>query len=196
MKCELCHERDAETVYMRPRPGQPPEELYVCRACAKREEAFSAKHGVQIAAMETPAPEENKANKSPPDAQNCLNLLDEIGEFIGSIAEDLEEKARQTKEGKCPMCGFSQDDIQKHGLAGCPECYDAFAPVVKSLLEESQGTAVYGGDPLPGVAREKALRELRQALDAAIGREDYIEAKALKARLDALLGGKDGDGAP
>ena len=35
MKCELCHERDAETAIQQERDGVE-EELYVCQACAKQ----------------------------------------------------------------------------------------------------------------------------------------------------------------
>ena len=36
MKCELCHNADAETAIVRVEHGEE-EELYVCRACAKAE---------------------------------------------------------------------------------------------------------------------------------------------------------------
>ena len=36
MKCELCHERDAETAIATVKNGVE-DELYVCRDCAKRE---------------------------------------------------------------------------------------------------------------------------------------------------------------
>ena len=37
MKCELCHQKDAETAIQLSRDGGEAEELYVCRECANRE---------------------------------------------------------------------------------------------------------------------------------------------------------------
>ena len=36
MKCEICHQADAETVLFRGE-GETADELYVCKACAKAE---------------------------------------------------------------------------------------------------------------------------------------------------------------
>ena len=38
MKCELCHQKDAETAIQLARDGGESEELYVCRECANRGE--------------------------------------------------------------------------------------------------------------------------------------------------------------
>ncbi len=54
MKCELCHERDAEVVLFRrgKEDGKGEEELYVCKKCAEQERAFGTERGIQVTAME------------------------------------------------------------------------------------------------------------------------------------------------
>lgn len=54
MKCEICHQHEAETVLFRHSDSGKTEELYVCGACATRERAFERQHGIQVAAMDAP----------------------------------------------------------------------------------------------------------------------------------------------
>ena len=54
MKCEICNQQKAETVFFRVAEDGSEEELYVCHACAARERAFEQAHGIQVAAMDAP----------------------------------------------------------------------------------------------------------------------------------------------
>ena len=100
MKCELCHQRNAETVIFRKQGNAPREELYVCHACAERERAFGVERGIQVAAVDSgegsAAPE---ASVEPHKLSIDLDalgvppreLFGKLGEMFGRLSERLEE---------------------------------------------------------------------------------------------------------
>lgn len=206
MKCEICHKNEAETVLFRDKPGKGREELYVCRACAEREEAFGQERGIQVAAMEF-SPDELppgvnpglppggddagwSPQKPPPEA------LNELGKMFGQLSSLLSEAGGNPDEARCPQCGQALEEIRASGLMGCPKCYEVFREAIAPLLAELNDCTTFGGTF--GVAKQASGRERLQALKAelaeAIKREDYATAKRLKAEFEALkrsLGGAE-----
>ncbi len=214
MKCELCHERDAETVYHRPtKEGGRPEELYVCHACAEREETFD-EHGIQVAAMDADSlPPFGVGTSTPPDVSigeehltpeeeerlfkeledagfpPPKELFGKLGEMFGELSEKLGEEIAPDR--RCPSCGQSLKAVREEGTLGCPECIAAFHHVIDHLLEEIQETKEYKGKPSERFVHVHALKQLKAALEDAIAREDYVEAKKIRAKITRLQHKKD-----
>lgn len=113
----------------------------------------------------------------------------------------------------CPDCGLAYADFKAKGRLGCPQCYDAFAPVLIPLLEKVHNSSTHRGrrpaerpeppevvqEPEP-VAGEDGTNEartppeptphdeealLRQDLADAIDAEDYERAAELRDRIRA-----------
>ncbi|MGN0885883.1 MAG: hypothetical protein ACI4RT_02675 [Candidatus Spyradenecus sp.] len=198
MKCELCHKNEAETVIFRERPGKAREELYVCRPCAEREEAFGQERGIQVAAMEfspddlppgvNPGlpPGGTDEGWSPP--KPSAEAFHELGKMFDQISSLLSGSGNNLDEARCPACGQTLEEIRSSGLVGCPKCYEVFREAIVPLLAELNDCTAFGGTF--GVAKQvnaqEQLQALKRALVEAIQREDYAAAKQLKAEIEAL----------
>lgn len=194
MKCELCHTNDAETVLYREGQGGRREELYVCRACAERERAFGQERGVQVAAVESDVqPDGQGPGLDGLGGMAPRELLGRLGELFGALSEHMGEG--EEGEARCPGCGMTLGELRAQGLLGCPKCLKTFSKTLRALLDETQLCHAYRGDPLPGQERAETLRDLRKRLADAVAREDYREAKRLRAAIRDLTGEGGGDGA-
>ena len=56
----------------------------------------------------------------------------------------------------CPGCGLAYADFKAKGRLGCPQCYDAFAPVLGSLLEKVHHASAHKGRRPPHQAEPEA----------------------------------------
>ena len=110
MKCELCHNADAETAIVR-REGGEEAELYVCNACAKAEKIKRQKKSQRT----------RKAHDLPPGMSiTVAGNMGEVPPFIGSILDavhgmmsDLEkaENARGERRRKARRIEYSLKDV-------------------------------------------------------------------------------------
>lgn len=204
MKCELCHEHEAERVIYRQTQGKRREELYVCRACAEREAAFSQERGIQVATMNLdegdlpPGVNPGLLAKGMdtlglPPPRNAKEALSELGKMFGALGSVLEDASEAQRDARCPKCGQTLEEIRASGMMGCPACYIAFRDAVLPLLSELNDCTTFGGTFGVSAQADPAeqRKTLRAALAAAIAREDYAQAKRLKAELDALAQDKD-----
>ena len=107
MKCELCHNADAETAIVRGEGGDA-EELYVCKACAKAERLRRQKKSQRT----------RKVTGLPPGMSMSITQIGPAGEgedgenpppFIGAImnafqdmVSDIEKAQKSAKEEKGP----------------------------------------------------------------------------------------------
>ena len=107
MKCELCHNADAETAIVRGE-GDAADELYVCHACAKAERQRRQKKSQRT----------RKVTGLPPGVSMSITQIGPSGEgedgenpppFIGAImnafhdmVSDLEKAAKEAKDEKGP----------------------------------------------------------------------------------------------
>lgn len=118
MKCELCHNADAETAIVRVEHGEE-EELYVCRACAKAEKLKRQKKSQRT----------RKANEIPPGMSiTVAGNVGEVPPFIGSILDavhgmvsDLEkaESAKGARQRKARRIEFRPEGVDSpYLLAG------------------------------------------------------------------------------
>ena len=91
---------------------------------------------------------------------------------------------------RCPVCGFSQNDLKKTGRLGCSACYDAFAEGLSGMLKNMHRGIVHTGKVPAKLAvarrRKHELAELEASLASAITREHFEEAATLRDKIRRL----------
>lgn len=192
MKCELCHEREAETVIFRERKGKAREELYVCRECAAREGAFGQERGIQVATMDVgegelpPGMNPGKPPKGletlglpPKEAREALGAL---GKLFGEMADSLGEE----EPVRCPRCGTTLEDVRTHGVVGCAHCYQFFKKALEPLFADVHGCTRYVQSTAERrqEALQQAVEQAKRAMHQAAMAENYAAAKAYKQKLE------------
>lgn len=201
MKCELCHQADAETVLYRPAGPGRSEELYVCKACAAREQIFDRERGIQVTAMDPGAPFPSPPGQEPHSLEDLKamgippkELFGKLGEMFGEMSRRFPADDEAGDNLICPSCGASFNDLRSGGLMGCADCYTAFEKVLPPLLDELHLCSEHTGDG--ALARQREIAQLNRELFEALRREDYPAAKRIKAQLAKLLseGKADCDG--
>ncbi len=94
-------------------------------------------------------------------------------------------------ELSCEQCGLSYEAFRKRGVLGCPACYEAFAPTLKTLLARAHEGATQhigkaprncGADTL----RQQRLMQLRRELDQAVAAEQYETAARLRDQVQQI----------
>jgi protein-arginine kinase activator protein McsA len=100
----------------------------------------------------------------------------------------------------CVHCGFTVGEFQARRLLGCPHCYSSLGDALLAdflVLHPALGTSSWGTSAWPSDAQgaeltstdvstlPQLLAAWRERLNDAVRREDYAEAAALKARIDA-----------
>lgn len=85
---------------------------------------------------------------------------------------------------KCPVCGFTNEDVRKTGRLGCPDCYETFSTMLQDVLNDCQKSLQHMGKvpmKLKGLRKERLEEELRKAIsserfeDAAIIRDQLAK---------------------
>ncbi len=180
MKCELCHEADAQTVIYR-HEGDKEEELYVCKKCAEEERAFGEEREFQITAMEMPMPPFGGLPGMPGAEAHEIALTDEMKQELGSLLDGLSEHllngAKGGLEGAdtvCPRCGVSWDEVRETFELGCTECYATFREMLKGMMEDIHRCEGYRGALPKRLALEESLKAAREAIARAV--DDIDEA--------------------
>lgn len=96
---------------------------------------------------------------------------------------------RQASDRACARCQMRLADFKKTTRLGCPECYDAFATELETLIDSMHRSHQHAGKIPSRVPARRAARlatsvaALKQALDAAVAAEDFEEAAKLRDRI-------------
>jgi protein arginine kinase activator len=156
MVCELCGDHEA-TVHLTQAVNDQVREVHLCPACA-------AKSGLNI--------------------QNSMALAD----ILLGVGAQKASDTRAVGDKSCQRCQMRFADFKKTSRLGCPACYDAFAAELETLLDSMHRSRQHAGKvPSRAAARPgrpaPPVAALKQALDAAIGAEDYEEAARLRDRI-------------
>ena len=155
MICEICKEREA-TVHLTQVVDGSIKKLHLCEDCA---------------------------SKSGFGSQGPLSITDIL---LGMGVE--KEPASTAVERSCPRCHMRRTDFKKTGRFGCPSCYEAFAeelpPLLKAMHRSEQHVGKVPAAERPLVEASTELTALQQALDTAIGAENYEEAAKLRDRIN------------
>ena len=115
MKCELCHNADAETAIVRGE-GDAAEELYVCHACAKAERQRRQKKsqrtrkvtglppGMSMSITEIRRVSDDAGEDAGEDegGENLPPILGALMNAFQDMVSDIEKAAKQSKEEKGP----------------------------------------------------------------------------------------------
>lgn len=185
MKCELCHQNDAETVFFRDTEEGRPEELYVCGACAARERAFSQQHGISVTAMDAPPFDEMPM----PDLKNMPKVPDEIlksmHDFFGLPNGLPNAVGAPDDEPICKTCGTTCSDFLVEHCVGCPDCYTAFKDLINDHRIFTEHTP-YSGKKPNWYDQTAKLNDLKKRFAKALEDECFDLAARLDLDIKAL----------
>lgn len=176
MKCEICHEADAETVLHQKKDGQD-RELYVCKKCAA-----TARH-----------PKDDTEGKAKsvsvvgPDGKPPQFVEDFFKAAMG-LVDGLGHLEEERKNGKrvCPRCHATWQTIEERGTLGCPSCWKTFAKEIRmKFLRGDYGIQHVGAMPETTKGADSRAY-LQRELKKAIRLQKYEKAAEIQHRLDAL----------
>ena len=113
------------------------------------------------------------------------------GDSVADILSGLLRSAGTAGGHVCPQCGATWPDCVKRGL-GCSQCYAVFHREIRRVLT-GRGSRIrhVGRVPLRLVAHRRFLKDiddLNGELRAALRREDYEQAAAIRNKLKQLGG--------
>ncbi len=157
MKCEICGLKDA-VIHIRQIQKDLVHELHICEECAQEKGLI-------------------REEESELPIANLLSGLLEGKDLTG---------AGEVKEA-CPRCGMKASEFRKQGKLGCAECFMAFDKEVRAIVSQMAARPRHVGR-LPRSYSEQARTAsasdgLREALRAAVEREDYEEAARLRDQI-------------
>lgn len=132
--------------------------------------------------------------------------LDSFGSFFEDFADPFKsmdnllsgffgeapllQGSRKTGEKKCPACGMTLREFAENGMAGCPECYDAFADELKPTITRVQGKSEHRGRaPLrmrEKLDERKKIEALEKEQKKAVKEENYERAAEIRDELRKL----------
>ena len=175
MKCEICHEAEAETV-LHKKDGEQERELYVCKKCASAERHPKGKQG-----KGKPVSVVGPDGKPPQFVEDffkaALGLVDGLGH--------LEEERKNGKKS-CPHCHATWEAIEARGTLGCPSCWKTFAKEIRmKFLRGDYGVQHVGAMP-SGTTGADSRAYLQRELKKAVRLQKYERAAEIQRRLDEL----------
>jgi protein arginine kinase activator len=200
MKCELCHQAEAQTVIYKMIDGEK-RELYVCTACAAKDAAapkakqpdadISEALRQAMGQVKSADGKDTLADMLKSGAvKDLLPALDRLFESFGIAGHT--SHADRAAEPCCPVCGITRHEWRKAERLGCPACYKAFADELGAEILQDHRAAQHRGKAPERfrAAFERARREdeLRAAFKEAVRAEDYERAATLREELAALQG--------
>jgi protein arginine kinase activator len=115
-----------------------------------------------------------------------------LGGLSAAIAQGGETAAPTTPASgrKCPVCGFTLEDLHRVRRFGCAECYNAFRDEILPMLRGMHRGAHHVGKVPEGLMaaqlKHQRLQELRTRLEQAIAAENYEEAAGIRDEILSL----------
>jgi len=100
------------------------------------------------------------------------------------------KKEKVPRNAECPLCGWKLYNVGKKGKLGCPQCYSTFRPYINTIVRELHGKGKHKGK-VPVVDKRKLvlkrkIREVENALDDAVKKEEYELAAELRDEIKTL----------
>ena len=179
MKCELCHEADAETVLHLKKDGQD-RELYVCKKCAAAAHQKKGGKGNKGKSVSVIGPD----GKPPQFVEDFFKAAVGLVDGLGHLEEE-----RKNGKRTCPLCHATWETLEQRGTLGCPRCWKTFATEIRTkFLRSDYGVQHIGAMPekTTGVdSRAYLERELKKAIRL----QKSEMAAEIQRRLDEI--GKD-----
>jgi protein arginine kinase activator len=112
-----------------------------------------------------------------------------LEDFILQTAGDSSGLAKA--DVTCDVCGMTFEEFREHGQFGCPNDYEAFAPMLGQVLGSAQDGATQHVGKVPrrageGLQKQNAILRLRSELREAIKNEQYERAATLRDEIKKL----------
>ena len=179
MKCELCHEAEAETALHLKKDGQD-RELYVCKKCAAAAHQKKGGKGDKGKSVSVIGPDGKPPQFVEDFFKAALGLVDGLGH--------LEEERRNGKR-VFPLCHATWETLEQRGTLGCPRCWKTFATEIRTkFLRSDYGVQHVGAMPEKTTGNDSRAY-LERELKKAIRLQKYEMAAEIQRRLDEI--GKD-----
>lgn len=173
MKCELCHEADAETVLHLKKDGQV-RELYVCKKCAAAAKHPKGDKGKSVSVI---GPDGKPPQFVEEFFKAALGLVDGLGHL---------EEERKNGKRVCPLCHATWETLEQRGTLGCPRCWKTFAAEIrKHFLRGDYGIQHVGTMPEQTTGTDSRAY-LERELKKAVRLQKYEKAAEIQRRLDEL----------
>lgn len=169
MKCDRCKKTDA-TVHLKQIVGEQVLSLNLCLACADAE-GIGDKLGSEL---------------------NVLAVLEVIAQKAGKVLATHAENAVISPRTVCERCGTSNEELEKNGLLGCPECYQTFKGQLAAMFGEIHRDSLHRGRGIAtpvnamGTPLLSKVAHLEEELSRAVATEAYEDAAHLRDRIFAL----------
>ncbi len=114
-----------------------------------------------------------------------------ISQLLEDFVLQTSSSVEASQELNCDVCGLTYEQFREQTLLGCPNDYEAFAPVLGPLLERAQEGATQHIGKVPHRAgndqkKQNAILRIRAELKGAIAAEDYERAAALRDQIKEL----------
>lgn len=126
-----------------------------------------------------------KKGVSDPDGFSLADLLAKNFAVPGEMAHPAGGSSLA-----CGACGCSAKDFKKTGRLGCPDCYEALAPIIMPILVGvHRGTEHVGKIPerlKSRLERRRRFSQLDQDLQQAIRDERYEDAAGYRDQIEQL----------
>lgn len=181
MLCEKCKMNDA-TFYYHENVNGREKTFHLCSQCADEME----KNG-EISTVDMDSVFEGFDSffgdglfGSPWNAMNNL-----LSGFFGRP-----ERRLGAGEKKCPTCGKTFSEFASNGVAGCADCYAAFADELKPAISGGRGQTAYKGHAparlKDRIERREQIKSLEEEQKEAIRAENYERAAEIRDQLKTL----------
>ena len=164
MLCDDCHQNEA-CIHITQISPEGKLDKNLCEECAAKYRNFMAQ----------------------PDAKNFT-----VNDFLkGIFGKPQEEKEVRAAVGLvCPNCGMTYQDFAHTGKIGCSVCYDTFRAQLAPLLKRIHGSSAHSGK-IPkraggALVTRHEVEVLKEALAAAVQREEYEKAAEYRDKIRAL----------
>jgi protein arginine kinase activator len=157
MRCDTCGTEDA-VVHLTRVVDDAMTQVHLCERCA-------AAQGIETAATAPAHP-------------------------LAGFLQSAQRSTQARDAARCAFCGTSQTDFRASGRLGCAHCYAAFTESLRDLLRRVHGNAQHVGrryaSPDPADPPQRSAESLREALSAAVAREEFELAALLRDQLRGL----------
>lgn len=165
MKCEICHNAEAEKVLRKTIEGKPCE-LYVCKNCANEAEASDTPDDPpgkkRITLKLTPEQIREIREVAVPLTQAVAKRLFEmsgqdLSAMMGKPSDPVVSNPEYGPNSMsvsddsviCPNCNLSLSGFLSSGRVGCAECYDFFARGILPMVQACHKGFVHIGKRPP-----------------------------------------------
>ncbi|MFW5686686.1 MAG: UvrB/UvrC motif-containing protein [Halanaerobium sp.] len=167
MLCDNCGEKDASVHLTRIINGQK-QEIHLCEDCARKSSKLNA--------------DDNNLS--------FQSLLSGILNHNFSEQESSVFSSSDSEKLVCPNCGLTYQEFTQSGLFGCEQCFEVFERKLDSLFKRIHGNIRHNGKyPLSfkqKIEAESEIRELKQAMQTAVEKEDFEKAAEIRDKIHAI----------